>query len=114
VCFPRQLVHSGDKQFQCELCDVRFIHKHNLKQHMKIHGRAAEGGGCRYCSFRSASQLLVRKHELTHQLELLDQESQFMVLPQESDKLGKKALDIAKDTPSAVAGSWRWRAVSFV
>jgi hypothetical protein len=93
---------------------VRFIHKHNLKQHMKIHGRGAEGGGCRYCSFRSASQLLVRKHELTHQLELLDQESQFMVLPQESDKLGKKALDNAKDSLSWLGGGGEGLGVDWI
>ena len=33
------LLHTGKKEFQCEVCEKKFSQKFNLKQHMLIHSK---------------------------------------------------------------------------
>jgi len=32
-------IHSGEKQFQCTMCEKQFIQKSQLKSHMLVHLR---------------------------------------------------------------------------
>ena len=82
---------------------MRFRHKHNLKQHVKIHNRVLTNNSssqqCRYCLYRSDSQFLVRKHELTHEVEMVveeeyeDDEREMEEEEEESVNLGKQCCE---------------------
>ncbi|XP_036321513.1 zinc finger protein 546 [Rhagoletis pomonella] len=90
-CHLRQ--HTNEKIFVCELCDLKFSRRHNLKDHMKsIHGvppvgvtkdqqttstteestkpkkRKTDGGNfaCDTCSKTFASEYMLKKHTASH------------------------------------------------
>lgn len=85
------LIHSGVKEFKCNLCDAAYYRKDKLKEHMKKHeggyvapvapGASAEKEKkeskpnkpvkCRRCGFTSSDKKEMKEHRLTHPADMM-------------------------------------------
>ncbi|XP_077634445.1 zinc finger protein 64 [Crocuta crocuta] len=61
-------VHSGEKPFKCEFCNVRCTMKGNLKSHIRIK-HSGNNFKCPHCDFLGDSKATLRKHSRAHQSE---------------------------------------------
>lgn len=63
------LIHSGERQFQCSLCDRCFHRKDHLKNHLQVHNPNKVIHTCNHCGKRYSSLLSYRKHLALHAAE---------------------------------------------
>ena len=45
-------LHAGEKKYECDKCDARFVQLTGLKSHMKVHHKVEEEANpltCRFC-----------------------------------------------------------------
>lgn len=57
------IVHSGEKPFKCEFCDVRCTMKANLKSHVRIKHTFK----CLHCAFQGRDRAHLQEHSRLHQ-----------------------------------------------
>ncbi|XP_076319245.1 zinc finger protein PLAGL1-like [Tachypleus tridentatus] len=66
------LIHSGERQFKCSICERCFHRKDHLKNHLQVHNPNKIVHSCRFCNKKYTSTLSYRKHQALHAAEAGD------------------------------------------
>ena len=63
-----QVIHTGERPFQCQLCETKFTHYSNLQRHYKqVHNqKRTKNWVCKICGESFLSQWLMKLHNKTH------------------------------------------------
>ncbi|XP_063630801.1 zinc finger protein 135-like [Cydia splendana] len=60
-----EMTHTGEKPFNCNYCDYKCIVKATLREHLITH-TGEKPFKCRYCEHRARDRQKLRTHEMTH------------------------------------------------
>ncbi|XP_071483323.1 uncharacterized protein [Diadema antillarum] len=58
--------HTGEKPYECEICQARFIQSINLKRHILSYHKDEEPYACDICGKRFRVLVYLKSHEVTH------------------------------------------------
>ena len=61
------IIHTGERRFQCPVCDRKFKKRDDLTDHKRTHETdilKQKPFACEYCPYRGGSRSLLRHHKL--------------------------------------------------
>lgn len=61
-----ELTHIGIKNFQCDLCGMKFLYKSYVQNHLKVVHLKVKNFKCEICGFLMYSKTHYREHKKTH------------------------------------------------
>ena len=60
--------HTGEKPFQCKLCQNKFSQKSSLTRHLLIHDLDGKRFQCDLCEYKDTRKDVIAAHRLTHKV----------------------------------------------